>query len=186
METKQANPQGKGLASISGFLLALNDQAIVPAKNIQQISDELFTSMFILNTKFSFKPVINTPYWLYQSNDLFRLSLIAPEEWPDQAFGQARGCCQLHADMTWTLELNAETLADADFMAMISQKRRAFDDNITQANHVADILPRYQERLPFYQRAFASALGNSLKRSMLKAQISHLSHQQALKQIPDQ
>jgi hypothetical protein len=179
MKPKQANPQGKGLATISGFLMSLNEAAVIRAKNIQQISDDLFTSLFILHSSFKFKPVKGKSYWLYQSERKFQLSLISPQEWQDRSFGKPIGCCQLHSDMTWTLELTEEALADGDFMAMIGKRKAAFEKNLQQASKLIDILPGYQQHLPYYQRAFSGALAHSLKVSMIKSGISMLSHQTA-------
>ena len=185
MKLKQANPQGKGLASAAGFLTALNEQAIVPAKNIQQISGDLFTSLFILHSDFQFKPVIDKTYWLYESNSKFRLSLISPDEWKDSSFGNPIGCCKLHSDLTWTLELTDSAQNDKNFISMIEKRKSDFDQQLQSAEKIIDILPGYQKHLPFYQRAFTTALTHSLKISMYKAGIATLTHQAATKHISD-
>ena len=38
---------------------------IVHPKKIDQIAGELFTSMFVLESEFTFKPVIDKEYYLY-------------------------------------------------------------------------------------------------------------------------
>ena len=78
---KSANPQGKGTVPVLESLQQAKLQLIAPAKNIHQVSSELFTSLMVLNSQIRFKPTANQSYWLYLKNDQYRLSLIAPEQW---------------------------------------------------------------------------------------------------------
>ncbi|WP_231914792.1 hypothetical protein [Methylomonas sp. DH-1] len=78
---KPANPQGKGAVAILDSLQQAKQQLVVPAKNIQQIGSDLFTSLFVLNSQIRFKPTAGQSYWLYCKDGQYRLSLIAPEQW---------------------------------------------------------------------------------------------------------
>lgn len=60
------NPQGKGLVPVLESLVQSRALISVVAKHINQISSELFTSMFVLHSQFQFKPVMGKQYWLYQ------------------------------------------------------------------------------------------------------------------------
>lgn len=179
MKTKQPNPQGKGLSTISGLLATINQQSTAPAKQIHQITDELFTSMFILHSSFKFKPVVGKSYWLYKSQNTFRLSLVSPDEWNNHSFGQFIGRCELHMDITWSLELSEQSANDKAFLEWIANRRRELENHIQQTDRLIDILPGYQQHLPFYQRAYASALTHSLGISMHKSGIALVNSEMA-------
>ncbi|NNJ92886.1 MAG: DUF2452 domain-containing protein [Gammaproteobacteria bacterium] len=179
MNTDQPNPQGKGLSPISGFLTTVNQQTLAPAKPIHQITDELFTSMFILHSTFKFKPVIGKSYWLYQSQNSFKLSLIRPDEWKGNSFGNFIGRCELHQDITWSLELSEQASSNQDFLQFIGNKKSELEHRIQQTDRLIDILPGYQQQLPFYQRAFTSALTHSLSVSMYKSGIALVNQETA-------
>ena len=55
---KRPNPQGKGLVPILDSLVQSRASISVPPKHIEQITSELFTSLFVLHSQFQFKPVI--------------------------------------------------------------------------------------------------------------------------------
>lgn len=150
----------------------------VPPKHIEQISSELFTSLFVLNSRFQFKPVVGKPYWLYRSGQVFKLSLISPTEWRG-GFGQYVGECQLQRDITWTLRLDDEAAQDTELMQLIADKRAEFEANLQAADTLDRVLPVFEASLPFYQRVFASALAHSLGISMQKSGINRLPYQQA-------
>ncbi len=178
---KTPNPQGKGLVPVLAALTEAGGLSQVPVlpKSISQIANELFTSMFVLESRFSFKPVPQRSYWLYRdpldSQGRFSLSLLSPEQWSTTVYGQVIGHCVLQADLTWTLELSDEAAADNEMMAYIAERRRRFGQELAEAEQVDDLLPVFQHNLPFYQRVFASALAGSLSRSMQQAGIAGLS-----------
>jgi hypothetical protein len=109
---RQPNPQGKGLTPVLDSLTRSRAQRALPAKRVDQISSELFTSLFVLHSDFSFKPVPGRRYCLYRKADRFRLSLIAPQEWGDARFGQYIGECVLQPDLTWTLRFDERAARD--------------------------------------------------------------------------
>lgn len=176
---KQPNPQGKGLVPVMDSLAESRAIISVPPKQIDQISSELFTSLFVLHSKFQFKPVVGKSYWLYRRDNTFYLSLIAPHEWGGSGFGQYVGECVLQKDITWTLELGSQAANDQGLLELIENRRKEFDQALNSADAVEDVLPVYLASLPFYQRVFASALANSLKLSMYKSGIQGLSYNQA-------
>ena len=177
---KDANPQGKGLVPILASLA--DSRAVIPvvAKHINQISSELFTSLFVLHSHFQFKPVMGKSYWLYQREEKFQLSLISPDEWGG-GFGLFVGECVLQEDVTWTLTLDKAAANNQSLMTLIEQRRQEYEQALSAAESVDQLLPFYLDGLPFYQRVFASALANSLKSSMVKSGIQGLNYAQAQK-----
>lgn len=182
-QSNPANPQGKGLVPILESLA--NSRTMIPVvpKHINQISSELFTSLFILHSNFQFKPVIGKSYWLYQRNHQFLLSLVSPQEWGKAEFGLFVGECVLQKDVTWTLKLDPAAENDHALMLQIENKRHELDKVFSSAQSINSVLPVYLDGLPFYQRVFASALANSLKCSMMKSGIDGLTYSQAQKSL---
>ena len=180
MTLKRPNPQGKGLVPVLDSLVQSRTTIPVPPKHIEQITSELFTSLFVLHSRFQFKPVVGKAYYLYRRTDnRFHLSLIAPQEWNGSGFGQYIGECVLQEDITWTLTLADDVAQDEALLSFIEERRRQFEDALRAADSVDEVLPVYVASLPFYQRVFASALANSLKLSMQKSGIQGLSYAQA-------
>jgi len=173
------NPQGKGLVPVLDSLVESRASISVPPKHIDQIASELFTSLFVLHSKFQFKPVVGKTYWLYRRSNTFHLSLIAPQEWGGSGFGQYIGECVLHEDITWTLELGTQAVNDQNLIKLIENRRKEFEQALSTVKIVDEVLPVYLQSLPFYQRVFASALASSLKVSMCKSGIQGLSYNQA-------
>lgn len=179
MTSKSPNPQGKGLVPVLESLMQTRKNLAVPAKDILQIANELFTSLFVLNSQIKFKPVVGRTYWLYRKDGIYGLSLIAPEQWSPSHYGQFIGACELQPDLTWTLELSGQCRGDLALMAEITQQWERFDEKLNTAEHIDDLLPVYIATLPFYSRVLASALAHSLGQSMQKGGISGLSFDQA-------
>lgn len=178
MNTK-ANPQGKGLVPLLESFANIRSLMSAAPKNIPQISSELFTSLFVLHSQFSFKPVIGKEYWLYENNRSFKLSLISPAEWGNSGFGKCVGKCTLQMDATWSLELDSRAMDDAALMSYIKSRRDEFEKAISESESLADALPVYIKELPYYQRVYASVLANSLKQSMIMSGIETMSYQEA-------
>lgn len=178
--SKNPNPQGKGGSLV---LATLNEQRAggmtVPPKQIDQVSTELFTSLFVLESEFKFKPVPGKRYFLYRKPAHFWLALTPPRMMSEAVAGRFIGTCVLQNDMTWTLELDDAVAADRDFMAYLEQKRAAFEEKLERAETVDDVLPVYQRGFDFYRRASAFAVAHSLTRSMTQSGISGLSYDEA-------
>jgi hypothetical protein len=174
------NPQGKGLVPILAVLAEGRSAArLTLPKQIEQVSIELFTSLFVLESDCKFRPIAGQSYSLYKREGRFWLSRVAPDQWDESAYGQFIGQCQLHRDMTWTLELSEEAERDAELVAYIRDKKEALDEKIRSVEALEDILPGYNEELPFYQRAHSYALAHSLRHSMQQSGIVALSFSQA-------
>jgi hypothetical protein len=176
---KPANPQGKGAVAVLESLQQARSQLIAPAKNIRQISSDLFTSLFILNSQIRFKPTTGQVYWLYFKDDQYRLSLIAPKQWSPAQSGRFIGACELQSDLTWTLELSDACANDHAFIQEIANRRLQLEQKLQLAEKIDDVMPVYLEALPYYSRVLASALAYSLKQSMQKSGILGLSFRQA-------
>ena len=177
--TPAANPQGKGLVPVLDSLQQAKHLLQVAAKPLEQISNELFTSLFILNSQIRFKPTTRQTYWLYFKDQQYRLSLIAPGQWTPAKSGRYIGACELQADLTWTLDLSADSAGDAAFIAAVTDQRQQLEAKIRLAEKIEDVLPVYVQNLPFYARVLASALAYSLKCSMQQSGIQGMNFQQA-------
>ena len=175
------NPQGKGVVVLMGALAEAKSLIQLPPKTAEQISVELFTSLFVLQSEFKFKPVVGRHYWLYFNQGLFKLSLVAPEEGGSYCFGLPVGKSILQDDITWSLELSDEAQADIDLMSLIQSKQKEFESRLKQADSIDKALPFYREKLPFYQRIFAAGLAQSLSKSAQYQGIADLTYDAALK-----
>ena len=173
------NPQGKGLVPLLNAVASSRVKITIPPKQIDQIAGELFTSMFVLGSEFAFKPVAGKEYYLYRKDSRFRLSLVGPDQWPGDLFGQFIGMCRLEKDITWTLEIDERAAQDQVLNQYIQGKKRSFDKAVEKAEQLGDILPVYCASLPYYQRLFASALANSLGISMQLSGIKGLTYAEA-------
>lgn len=176
---KNPNPQGKGLTPVLDSLQESRAMVPVLAKDIGQISHELFTSLFVLHSQFQFKPVIGKCYYLYHKQSIFKLSLVSPKEWGNDAFGQFVGECMLQKDITWTLNIDASAARDPVLMSLIAHRRAEFEQVLKSNKTIDEILPFYLDTLPFYQRVFASGMAASLRTSLVKSGIQGLSFRQA-------
>ena len=146
---------------------------------MSQISQELFTALFILNSQFQFKPTVGKSYHLYQAELGFELSLISPAEWRRADKQQAYiGECCLQADLTWSLQLS-ESAAAEQMAEKLAVLREGFESQMQAADQVTDVLPQYDQRMPFHQRALAYGLAYSLKQSMVKSGIAQLTYAEA-------
>lgn len=173
------NPQGKGLVPVLNDVASSWTRIDVPPKKIDQIAGELFTSTFVLESEFAFRPVVGREYYLYRKDGRFRLSLVSPEQWGDGLFGRFIGRCILERDITWTLEMDKQAAQDQQLNQYIEKKKRAFEKGLETAEKLGDTLPVYCESLPYYQRLFASALANSLGISMQLSGIREMTYNEA-------
>ena len=177
---KNPNPDGKGQVPVLAALAQGQQAALaVPPKHIEQVSVELFTSLFVLESDFGFQPVVGRPYWMYQKEGRFWLSHIPPREWSPVVYGRYIGECELQDDMSWTLMLADEVAGDDTFMQYLEEKRARFEETLEAADSLEDALPVHDSRLPFYQRAYAYGLANSLGASMEQSGIRELTYNEA-------
>lgn len=183
---KNPNPQGKGLVPILQNVHAHAQRLAVPPKSLAQVEMELFTSLFVLQGEIRFNPVVGQGYWLYQREQGYRLSLIAPDEWHRELDQRCIGRCELQADRTWTLELTDELAADGEFLAMIEGQRAALHAALERAERVEDILPVFAPTLGYHARILAFILGKSLRTSMQLAGIAALPYRAVAAFLPEE
>lgn len=180
MTGKNPNPQGKGGSLVLSTLDAQRSQlATVPAKQIDQVTTELFTALFVLESNFRFKPVPGKTCYLYHRQGQSYVCLTAPDVLGEEIAGRFIGRCCLQTDMTWTLDLAPSVAADDSFMAYLEKRRQDFEQKLEQASRVDDVLPVYEKQLSFYSRAMGFAVAHSLGRSMALAGISGLTYDEA-------
>lgn len=181
------NPDGKGASMVLATLdEARGGLAVAAPKQIDQVATELFTSLFVLESEFRFKPVVGKTYYLYRQPERFWLGLTPPDMLGETVAGRFIGHCVLQPDMTWTLALAEAVAADDEFMAWLAAKRAAFERRLGDAETVDDILPVYESRLSFYRRASAFGVAHSLSRSMTASGISGLSYDEARGLLTDE
>lgn len=179
MTNRNPNPQGKGLSPVLEGLLQSRAHIPLPPKQIDQITSELFTSLFVLNSDFNFRPVIGKSYWLYRVDGRFRLYLMSPAEWSAGHPGQFIGECVMQEDITWTLTLDETAARDSALLEHIESERRRLEESLENSQTVADAMPVYVQSMPFYARLLAYGLGSSLRVSMEAAGINALSYDEA-------
>ncbi|MBS62445.1 DUF2452 domain-containing protein [Salinisphaera sp.] len=178
---KNPNPQGKGGSLVLSTLDVQRQlPATLPPKQVDQISAELFTSLFVLESRFRFKPVRGQRYFLYRRGACdYWLALTPPRMLGETVAGRFIGVCTLQSDMTWTLTLSDEARNDPAFLDELERKRRGFEQRLQSAAQIEDLLPVYERGFDFYRRASAFALAYSLSRSMKRAGIHGLSYDRA-------
>lgn len=179
MAEKNPNPQGKGLSPALEGLSQSRPGIVVPPKQIDQISSELFTSLFVLKSKFQFRPVAGKSYWLYRIEDEFKLLMTPPDQWSSGHPGQFIGECVLQEDITWTVTLDDEAAKDEELISMIEEERQRLEQSLEQADNVEQAMPTYIASMPFYGRLLAYGLGSSLRQSMHAAGINALTYEEA-------
>jgi len=173
------NPQGKGISSVLQDLARSRPEIPLPPKQIDQVSSELFTSLFVLNSDFIFRPVTGRSYWLYRLDGKFKLLLLSPADWSAGHPGQFIAECILREDVTWTLTLDAEASRDAGLLQHINNERQRLQAELEQAGSLEEAMPAYIPSLAFYRRLLAFGLGSSLRASLRAAGINALAWNEA-------
>lgn len=178
--SKNPNPQGKGVVPVLADLARHRGQWLAaPAKAVEQVSAELFTSLFVLGSEFRFRPVPGRDYFLYRKPEKFWLSLLGPSHWSDDVAGGYVGRCVLQPDMTWTLALSADAAEDQDFIRQLDEARAEFDERLDRCPSVEAALPEFERERGYYKRVLSFALGHSLGGSLSRAGLTGLTFQQA-------
>jgi hypothetical protein len=83
---------------------SLQEQANVLVKQAQEIQDRVKLAHLVSRAEYSFKPIMLKEYYLYEKNVQYRLTLIAPEEWPfhtDCPYGECVAVVRQLGDSTW-------------------------------------------------------------------------------------
>lgn len=161
------NPEGKGLSGLLRDWQQSRPRGVV-AKPRRQILAEFFTSMLVLSAKFKYRPVVGTPNYLYWMNGEWLLSLISPQEWSAERRAGFAGTCVLQLDRTWTIAPSQVLAKKGAVSDAIANFYTAFAEIMNTDLALEDILPVYVGSLPYYQRLNASALGASLRGTMVR------------------
>ena len=178
-----SNPQGKGhVGLLLDWEYTRPRGAIV--KTASQLLADYFTSMLILSATFKFKPVVGQQYHLYWMDTQWSLSLIAPSEWSDDRRKRYVGKCELHPDMTWTMNPSQNLAERESAMMALGDFHDSFVEKMSSDDPLERSLPVYVARFPYYQRLFASALTRSLKASMKMGGQMSVKSKHWLEQLP--
>lgn len=163
---KRANPQGKGLVPALEAWNETSPQQAAVARPAHSLLSDYCASSLVLGAQFDFRPVAGNSYHLYQCGEVWRLSLIAPQEWGARRPGVHVARCDLRHDMTWSLTA-AEDLAESPHVVdALRQHMDGFLAALDTEVPLADTLPFYVSELSFYPRLLASALARSLRSNL--------------------
>lgn len=173
------NPQGKGISPVLQDLALSRSTIPLPPKHIDQVSSELFTSLFVLNSEFNFRPVVGRSYWLYRLEERFKLLLLGPDDWTVGHPGTFIAECVLREDVTWTLSLDESAARDERLLQLVEKQRRQLQADLERAVSLEEAMPAYIPSLAFYQRLLAFGLGGSLRASLRAAGIHTLTCNEA-------
>ena len=135
------------------------------AKDPGTLLADYMVSLLVLSAHFKFKPVAGNTYHLYWAKGVWRLSLIAPQEWTDTTPGHFVGSCCLRSDMTWALDPAADLSDHPDLVQALDGFIHDFLETLEGHETLEAGLPFYVAQLPFYQRLLATGLASSLQRS---------------------
>ena len=177
------NPEGKGVSGLLRDWSASEPRGIV-AKPGRQVLAEFFTSMLVLSATFKYRPAVGGANYLYWIRGAWSLSLIAPEEWSNERRAAFAGTCVLQHDMTWTM-IPSKSLDEKGPVAdAVARFYEAFANMLNTDLTLEDVLPSYVERLPYYQRLYASALSRSVRATLAKGNKNAIRCRQWLPQLP--
>ncbi len=179
MKQNKPNPQGKGLSTVLDSLVDSQVKTSLPPKNIDQVSSELFTSLFVLNTNFEFRPVAGNSYWLYHTRDKFKLFSTAQNAWACGQPGIFIGECVLQNDVTWTIQLDQEVSQQEWFIRHMDEQIIFLQESLENSISLEEAMPFYVKKMSYYSRLLAYGLGTSLNTSMQKSGINALHYDQA-------
>jgi hypothetical protein len=83
---------------------SLKKQAALLVEQATEIQDRVELAHLISSAEYSFTPIMLKEYYLYEQSGKYRLTLIAPEEWPahkDCPYGECVACVRQLGDSTW-------------------------------------------------------------------------------------
>lgn len=156
------NLDGKGS---NGFLLDWHksEPRGVVAKPRRQILSEFFTSMLVLSATFKYEPAVDVANYLYFDGTEWALSLVGPGEWSPDRHDRFVGKCVLQRDMTWTIDPSEKLREENELSEAVGRFYDAFAELFDVNRTIEEILPFYIEKMPYYQRLYASALSRSIR-----------------------
>jgi len=82
---------------------SLKKQAALLVEQATEIQDRMKLAHLISTAEYSFTPTMLKEYYLYERSGKYRLTLIAPEEWPDTTcpYGECVARVRQLGDSTW-------------------------------------------------------------------------------------
>jgi hypothetical protein len=160
------NPDGKGNSDVLNDWFGVEPSGVV-AKPRQQVLAEYFTSMLVLASSFSYKPVVGATNYLYYINESWRMSLIAPDQWTQAHREGFAGACELQRDMTWTIEPSEQLQQPGPLSEAVATFFDAFASTFDTDLTLEEILPFYAHRMPYWQRLHASGLSRSIRAAVI-------------------
>ena len=182
MSEKNPNPQGKGQIVLLKDLETYQACNIRP-KNLEQVSQELFTALFILHSDCNFNATPGQTYHMYHLHGRYQMMLVGPDEWFSGCPGDYWGACTLREDLSWNLELSHTAQHDQDFQDSLQKAQQDFQAKLESSKSLHDALPFHIQNMPYHQRVLAFALSKSLDASMELSGYAHLTYSEAKKEL---
>ena len=162
---KNPNPQGKGLVPTLQALESVSN-GLPSKRGSDTIILDYLASALVLSARFTFKPVINTDYYLYWEQDCWQLSMVSPAEWGDRLTAKPVARCRLCDDLSWTLFPLDDQEPDPDVAEALLAFQTSFLSTIDTSAPLQDSLPFYEQSLPWYPRLMALGLAKTLQHSL--------------------
>ena len=178
-----ANPQGKGLVPLINDWNAYQPSTIKD-KNIEQLFAEYFTSLLVLFSDFLFRPVVGNIYYLYFNKQRWMLSMIEPERWNHEKRGDYFGSCQLHEDMTWSINSSSSLEQHPDIEKALMTFYKSILLSLDSDIPLMKKLPFYVDHLPYYRRMAATGLARSMSHSFEGCGLLHQPGKSLLLSLP--
>lgn len=183
LDQRTPNPQGKGQVMVMADLHKAQIGVPIRQKSLTQISNEWFTSLFVLSSECRFEAVPDQMYHLYRMDGRYRLLMLGPEDWAAGQPGDHLAQCRLHRDLTWSLELSEAALQDEALLKEIEIQKCTFERDLQESDSLEEALPYFVESMDYHQRVLAYGLAKSLKASMELDGIAALSFAEAQKAL---
>lgn len=181
-----ANPQGKGrvpvLDSLNEFRAPRTSANQNPVSTVEALSAYL-VSRIVLCASFRFRVNPGRSYYLYSKHHQLRLSLIAPQEWGTQDFGEPLGKCFMRKDNTWQIELASSPEVFDILRETLKRERTRLLKDLTPDATLDSTLPDHDVRLPFNRRVLANGLAQTTRAALkrdVKRPLSEMFKQAAL------
>jgi len=159
-----ANPQGKASIAVLDDLHQFKPFNIRKKDAAQWLTD-YFTSLLVLSSKFSFRPITNKNYYMYFDNNNWRLSLIEPQSWKNCPYIYFASC-YMHDDKSWSISPVENWEKNISLREPLNAMKKEFINSLNNKTPIIDALPYFAGQLPYYQRLAAHALASSLKQSL--------------------
>lgn len=174
---KVANPQGKGLVAV--FKDWHSPMVIRQQRDLPSLVRDYVLSLLVLSAEFKFKPIAGKDYFLYLANNLLRMSMIEPEK-AGTRFGTYVASCSLQAELTWRVTFDPQSQRDPELQRFMQQFFAGFEQHHQQATSLLQLLPFFQESLPFYARMYANGLAKSIAHGLEQLDIANIAANELL------